>query len=436
MQSLSSIFLLIDVGASFFKIASVDAKTWQKIKVKQVPFPDFINSRQNFREVCPKQALNIFTKLLDEFINDEFQYSGILLSTQMQGFILCDLQGQALSNYISWQDTRSDAAIAYLSKEEIQRTGNELRPGMALTNLFWLKENNLLPNKSYPLPIADFLIANLAQAEPKIHATNAAAFGGFNLETMSWDETIITKLGLEQLNWPKLSDLDQAYTELNWKGQKIPCYVAVGDQQAALLGIGLQDKQLSINIGTGSQVSMLSTNLEYGDYQLRPFFRGQFLKTITHIPAGRALNVLFKLVNELNDNKSSEEVWNYINQSVESIQETDLELNLSFFKSALGQNGSIQNINESNLTIGHLFKASYQSMVNNYYILSTQLNPAQDWNTVVLSGGIIQKNKILREMLSRTFVDKEIGLIDNDIETLEGLKILARDYILPCKIHE
>lgn len=429
MQKLNQILLLVDFGASFIKIASLNFDTWQINKVKEVPFPTFISLEKKYREVCPKQVLDIFTKLLDEFINNEFQCIGILMSTQMQGFILCNSQGQAKSNYISWQDTRSDEAIKHLSKNELERTGNELKPGMALCNLFWLKENNLLPEASYPVTIADFVIIHLSKAEPQIHNTNAAAFGGFNLETMSWDQEIIIKLGLHKINWPKLSNINEAYTELKWKGKKIPCYISVGDQQAALLGAGLKDKQLSINIGTGSQISMLSENSENGNYQLRPFFADQFLKTITHIPAGRALNILFKLVTEINNNNSTEENWNYIQERVSVIQKTDLKLNLSFFKSIIGETGSIQNITEENLTIGHLFMASYKSMIDNYLILSTQLSPTRNWNSVVLSGGIIQKNKILQEMLMKAFSDKPVELIENNIETLEGLKILARDYL-------
>ena len=68
---------------------------------------------------------------------------------------------------------------------------------------------------------------------------------------------------------------------------------------AAILGALLQRDELSLNISTGSQVSLLKPKVEFGNFQTRPFFDGRFSITITHIPAGRALNALVKLLSEL-----------------------------------------------------------------------------------------------------------------------------------------
>ena len=73
----------------------------------------------------------------------------------------------------------------------------------------------------------------------------------------------------------------------------------MGDHQAALAGAFLGERELSLNISTGSQASLFTPTWQPGNYQTRPFFDGRFLNTITHIPAGRALNVLFKLLTEL-----------------------------------------------------------------------------------------------------------------------------------------
>jgi hypothetical protein len=94
----------------------------------------------------------------------------------------------------------------------------------------------------------------------------------------------------------------------------VPCYTPIGDYQCAMVGALLQYGELSLNISTGSQVSLLKPQAEFGNYQTRPFFDGRFLATITHIPAGRSLNLLVKLFSKLAESQKIElaDPWPYI----------------------------------------------------------------------------------------------------------------------------
>src|SRR6185295_18972949 len=116
----------------------------------------------------------------------------------------------------------------------------------------------------------------------------AAAFGALDLSTGRWHEEVIGKLGLESLRWPEVRASGAVVGK--WRGA--PCFTAVGDQQCALAGALLAERELSVNIGTGSQVAILSDSAMAGPHQTRPYFGGRFLRTITHIPAGRALSAL------------------------------------------------------------------------------------------------------------------------------------------------
>lgn len=64
--------------------------------------------------------------------------------------------------------------------------------------------------------------------------------------------------------------------------------MAIADQQAALLGAGLEPGWVSVNLATGCQVSVLSDEFSTS-VQTRPYFGGRFLHTVTHLPAGRLL---------------------------------------------------------------------------------------------------------------------------------------------------
>ena len=124
-----------------------------------------------------------------------------------------------------------------------------------------------------------------------------------------------------------------------------------------MAGTLLQPSELSLNISTGSQVSLLKSGVAFGNYQTRPFFDGRFLATITHIPAGRALNALVGLLSELAEAQglSLADPWPYIARKVGEAGQAELRVDLTFFGSACGDRGEIAHIREAELTVGHLF---------------------------------------------------------------------------------
>jgi hypothetical protein len=159
----------------------------------------------------------------------------------------------------------------------------------------------------------------------------------------------------------------------------IPCYVPVGDQQCALFGSLLAENELSLNISTGCQVSMIS-RLEFGDYQVRPYF-GKHIKTVTHIPAGRSLNALMKSYNRS---------WDYID---EVIERTD-------------------------------FKEALINISDNCYQAALRLSPEKKWTNLVLSGGLSHKIGSLREIIQQKF-NADYRIASNE-DTLNGLLIMAQ----------
>jgi xylulokinase len=75
-----------------------------------------------------------------------------------------------------------------------------------------------------------------------------------------------------------------------------PVFTPVGDQQASLLGVGLREDEVAVNVGTGGQVARILREFSYGThYQTRPYFEDLFLATITHLPAGRLVAEYFKI---------------------------------------------------------------------------------------------------------------------------------------------
>jgi len=414
--------LAIDVGTSFIKAALVEPETRTLRDPARVSFPSFLDGLPPLhREVDPIAILSAVDALLAPHAK---AIDGLVLCGQMHGFILVDSRNQPLSNYISWLDQRVAAPefeemASLFGEADREAVGREMRPSIAVSLLYWLRQHSQLPAAATPVSIADFVAARLCGAPPVMEPTNAAAFGALRLDTLCWHDDLITRLRLDTLRWP---EVQPAGTEVGrWRG--VPCYVAIGDQQASLAGALLDPEDLSINIGTGSQVTRITSSPVTDGFQTRPYFDGRFLRTITHIPAGRALSSLVRLFTELGD-VSEEEAWTRILPALAATPTTDIRAGLAFFPGPCGHGGFLENLTEANMTTGHIFRAAFESMSHNYADCAHRLDPNRTAAKLVFSGGVARRNPLLRD-LTAAALDLPHRLSPHEEDTLYGLMVLA-----------
>jgi sugar (pentulose or hexulose) kinase len=206
----------------------------------------------------------------------------------------------------------------------------------------------------------------------------------------------------------------------------VPLYTPVGDQQCALAGVGLREQELSLNVATGSQVSLRAKEYRAGPFQVRPYFDGEFLLTVTHIPAGRSLNALVNLFSELAP-ESKSNAWEKIIEKLESIPTTTACADLSFFLGAFGGEGALTQLREENLTVGDLMLAALESMARNYRQAAEQISPQKNWRGIVLSGGLAQKIRRLQVLIRRE-LPGPLRLPNFPEDTLLGLLILGTSW--------
>ncbi|RIK36843.1 MAG: hypothetical protein DCC55_26065 [Chloroflexi bacterium] len=431
--------LALDLGTTFIKGAVLDLDALRINHVRRQPFPPPLSGRPSlFYEVDPQVVVQTVRALIDELLVTAPHCTGVILCTQMHGLVLTAPDGQALSNCITWQDQRVLTAhpsggtfferlADQVSPQERLQLGNELQPSRPLCYLYWMAETGQLPAEpAYPVGLADFVIANLCQTTPAMESTGAGAHSAFNLATLDWHHALIERLGVDTLQWPALRPFGEVVGELSSAGRSLACYTPVGDHQCAVVGALLGDDELSLNISTGSQASTVTPTWQPGDYQTRPFFDGHFLNTVTGIPAGRALNHLVNLLNELarSQGVTLADPWPYIAAQATAIKETDLSVNLSFFDSVGGKQGAITHIREENLTVGHLFHAAFQNMAENYHAAAHRLSPALPWRGLVFSGGLAQKVDVLRDLAQHRF-QLPYRLSPSSEDTLLGMLALG-----------
>ena len=435
-------FLGIDLGTSFFKGAVLDPATGAIDHVTRRPCPEPVAGLPEGRhELDPREVLDAVRRLLDDLMRVGPDAVGLVLCGQMHGLVFTDQRGQPLSNIITWKDQRVleplpggepttyfAALSALLTPEEHARVGREVRVGLPIANLFWLARNNQLKAGTHVVSLPDFVAAILCGVEPTTDATNASAAGLYDVDAENWDCALIDKLGLSELRWPRVRKFGEAVGIVEIGGRRATSFTPVGDYQCALAGAHLQPGELSLNISTGSQVSILSDSRRTDDGLVRPYFDGQWLRTIVQIPAGRSLALLVDLLTEIprSQGLSLTDPWDSIDLAISGIETTDLEVDLSFYAGALGDRGGIANLREGNAMIGHLFLAAFQAMARNYAACAHRLSPAAGWDRVVFSGGLAQRFPRLRAEILRELGVADHRLCDAKEDALLGLLNLAK----------
>lgn len=432
-------FVGIDIGTSFIKGAVLDVDACTIRDAKRLPFPDQLPGLDPlFFEFSPHEILTAVAGCIHDLIKVAGVCDGIVMCNQMHSMVLMNENGDVHSNCIGWRDQRAlqsqpssnssyyEDYTGRLTAAQRKALGNERPVGTPASFLYWFAKQGLLEAGTRGVSIGDFVLSKLCGAAPSIDPTNAMAFELLDLTSMSWHEEVIAELGLDVQNLPALAMQGDVIGYLDHKGRKIPCYAPVGDYQCALAGAMLNPSDLSINISTGSQVSRISTSLALGDYQTRPFFDGKFTSTVTHLPAGRALNILVDLLTELPrlSGDTVSDPWRWITAASAASGPTDLEARISFFPGPCGTRGSISGIGERNLTVGSLFRAAFENMAENYHACALQIWPEQTWGRIVLSGGLAHKIPLLHQIIADRF-EKDTRLCEITEDTLSGLLMMA-----------
>ena len=273
--------LALDVGGSFIKGAEIDRGSIGP-NVLRVPMPGFRSEGidQGIREIEPKELDAAVFSVLDGVRVSPTD--DVWITGQMAGLAFVDDHGIATAPIISWQDTRSDRledVKGLMGPDVVADLGDGLRIGspsvtLAAMDIDW---------RSRVRSLISYVAGRVAgQLTTTIHTTDAAAWGLFDTRRMDWSPRAcsVAGVGLDQL--PNITT--DARTTVGTSG----VHIGIGDQQAALFGAHLEPGELSVNLATGCQVSILADDF-VTEVQTRPYLDSHLLHTVTHLPAGRVM---------------------------------------------------------------------------------------------------------------------------------------------------
>ena len=198
------------------------------------------------------------------------------ITNQRETTVVWDIQtGQPLSNAIVWQDTRTVEFLDSLSvsqKETISfKTGLTIAPYFSASKMNWLRNNVAAASGANARfgTIDSWLLWNLTGGvRGGIHATdvtNASRTLLMNLETLDWDEELLSIFSISRQSLPTIASSSEEYglTDPHGPfGSAVPIAGILGDQQAAMVGqVCFNRGESKVTYGTGN-FALLNTGTE------------------------------------------------------------------------------------------------------------------------------------------------------------------------------
>lgn len=214
-------------------------------------------------EQDPGEILRSLRSVIDAVVGDPGLAGkpvlGAGLSCQRSSCLVWDPgTGAPLSPVLSWRDTRGRALVDGLapSAETVfERTGLPLNAYYSASKLRWLldavpearKEDAVLGT------LSSFLCQRLTGATvPLIDHTHAARTLLMDIRSLAWSRDLIGLFGLSGARLPEIVPTGHDFGPVDTPAGPVPLRASIGDQQAALLGLGiLCSGQGGINYGTG-----------------------------------------------------------------------------------------------------------------------------------------------------------------------------------------
>lgn len=447
-----SIFIGVDIGASFIKGALLNLDNLSINHITKFPAPTIVVTKQKSTSPFLRYEINAdrHVHLTEQIIktllsNAHGNVDGIVFSSQMHGMVLVNYDHRPLTPFIGWQDERSLEVFNVngktwmdMFKEKVKdvdttNTGITLRAGLSGLTMFWLAQQGML--RKYPrsqmMFLGDYVAVALTGGKHIAHPSHACGSALFNVKNNQWDHSILKVLGIEVANMPFVVKTGEVVGNYQHQRRSIPIYVSVGDLQAAVAGGLLVKQQLSINIGTGSQASFIEGEFHAGAYDIRSYFDNQFLYTVTHIPAGRALNVVVNFLSDIGEKfftqRRKDDIWRELVELVKKKEGSDGVLaRITFFKNNTPgfDSGFWQGITEKNWTVENMFYAALENMAENYWAAVQRFGNKRKFKEIVLSGGLVRKALALQRVIKDRFGLKT-KMAESEEETLTGLLLVS-----------
>lgn len=372
----------IDIGTTSICGIALDIKTGEIIKSCTKNSDAFLDSPYEWEKIQDtEKIISIAKEITESLITDETAVIGV--TGQMHGILYVDECGKSISPLYTWQDGRGNQPYKNTTYAKFLNSFS----GYGSVTDFYNEENGIKPkNAECYCTIHDYFVMTLCGLKkPVIHDTDYKSFGS----------------NADKNNVEVVSDYFIA-----GKYKDIPVSVAIGDNQASVLSTLRDESDVLINVGTGSQISIISdVKIVCDNIESRPYFEGKYLVVGAALCGGRAYSILkdfYGSILKYIKNFESDEIYAIMDEMLKS-EDNSLNVDTRFAGTRADTEikGSITHITSENFTPSALTYGVLSGMINELYDMYNKMNVKK--TGIVASGNGIRKNRYLRRIAEKTF---------------------------------
>ncbi len=218
--------------------------------------------QQEFEQIFPKAGwvehdgmeiwktqLKVFEDLVAHHVENVSDIAAIGITNQRETTLIWDRKtGEPIHNALVWQDSRTSDYCEKLKKRGLETkirdaTGLVIDAYFSATKIMWLLDHvegarERAENGELMFGTIDsWLVYNLSgRKEHVTDITNASRTMFFNIQNLSWDESILKAMNIPMALLPDVKHSAAHFGDFEYKGHTIPIHGIAGDQQAALFG--------------------------------------------------------------------------------------------------------------------------------------------------------------------------------------------------------
>lgn len=405
-----SVAIGIDIGTTTVCCIAADTNNGEILKSSTLPNDAFIPCDNTFEKL--QDADKIIAKVLslaEEYYNEFSSIVSIGITCQMHGILYIDKDGKCISPLYTWQDSRGDIRLGAetYAKSFSKSCGTDDASGYGLVTHYYNLKNGIVKPNAYKIAtIGDYAAMVLCgTCEPLMHKSNGASLGGFDISKGQFKTEALKELGFDISILPKVTG--ENATVGYYKG--IPVAVAIGDNQASFMGSLKSDDMLLINIGTGSQVSLITDKTKSTNQcEIRPLYSDKYIAVGACLCGGRAYGLLhdfFAKVGKELFGTENEKLYDAMAALTKEECEITVDTRFSGTRKEPDIRGMISGIGTDNFTPSALITGTLFGMVNELEELYSQLKSlsATKCNKIVGSGNGIRLNRPICKMIEKRF---------------------------------
>ena len=369
-----------------------------------------------------------------------------------------DRGGRPVTPVYTYADTRSGTHAENLRREleqkgalacTCQRTGTPIHTAYAPAQLLRLaaEEPERLAQVVSWRTLASHLLARWGGRELlPISSSEVGWTGLLNRSTLSWDEALLGRMGIERAQLPPVHDYTKSHVGLaepwatRWRElAETPFFLAVGDGVGANLGSGCTDnRRIALTIGTtGAMRVVIPTDTRLAQENTEG-------DTLPEAPAGLWSYPIDRhrwlVGGSLTDGGS---LFSWLHEML-AVQDTHAllasaaqlkpdEHGLTILPFLRGERApgwaTAATLTISGLTPAttpvHIVRAAFEAVAYRFRLIFDRLRPhlAPD-SIIVASGGALQENPLRRQILADV-LQTPVHLVDVDEPTSRGAAVLA-----------